>query len=237
MEIDYKLFQEEEDKKDHKSPKYEKQNKIFYISFLLMLLCFIIFYLFITNESKEIKSKKNNEEIIVFVNKLNKTTKSSSNWKKWKIDKFSNIFNIWNYYSIYDDYIGTPYNITNKIKEFFNVNITTDIFDLNNYIRIRDYFGLDFDLNRTIKNGIMILSFISGDTLIDMVFDNKYFERLRKYKNILKLNNVAKFISLCFITFFGQSLSFNEIQQSIIDWYEFLGYDNIENNNQTLMLK
>ena len=160
MENDYQLFKdEEEEKKEHKPPKYEKQNKIFYISFLLILLCFIIFYFFITYESKEIKSTKNNEEIIVFVNTLNKTTKSSSNWKKWNIDKLSYVFDVW--YKIYDDYIVT-YNITNTIKEFFNANITTNIFDVNNYIRIRDFFGLDFDLESTIKNGVMILSFISG---------------------------------------------------------------------------
>ena len=144
------------------------------------------------------------------------------------------IFNIW--YKIYDDYIVT-YNITNTIKEFFNANITTNISDVNNYIRIRDFFGLDFDLESTIKNGVMILSFISGDTLIDMIFDNKFFARLSKYKNILKLNNVCKFIILCFITYFGQSLSYKAIIQSIIDWYNSLGYDDIENYNQTLMLK
>ena len=69
------------------------------------------------------------------------------------------IFNIW--YKIYDDYIVT-YNITNTIKEFFNGNITTNISDINNYINIRDFFGLGFDLESTIKNGVMILSFISG---------------------------------------------------------------------------
>ena len=69
------------------------------------------------------------------------------------------IFNIW--YKIYDDYIVT-YNITNTIKEFFNGNITTNISDINNYINIRDFFGLGFDLESTIKNGVMILSFISS---------------------------------------------------------------------------
>ena len=182
MESNYTLYQDEEERKkeDYKALKKENSNKKIYISFFLMALCFIIFYCFNDNKTNNIEKMNKNGQIIAFINKINKTTTSSSNRKSWNIDKYINILK---FLSKYDDYIENCANFTNKVKEFFDLNITTDDFDLNNYIKIKDYLGLDFTIEKAVENGLFILYIIEGDVIMDFIFDKKYFSRLRQKKN------------------------------------------------------
>jgi hypothetical protein len=236
MEFNYTLYQDEEERKkeDYKALKTENNNKKFYISFFLVVAFFIIFYCFNVNKTNSIEKINKNDQIIAFINKMNKTTGSPSNRKSWNIDKYINIFK---FLSKYDDYIENCANFTNKVKEFFNLNITTDIFDLNNYIKIKDYLGLDFTLENTIENGLFILYIIDGDAVMDFIFDRKYFSRLRKYKKFFSWRFFI-FIMLSLITYFGQSNSYELIKQYIAECYNALRYgDSLDNNNQTLILK
>ncbi len=115
MEIDYSLFEDQKEinKENYNSNDYkQKKNiKIFILS-ILIILGFIILYTNIIENYTEIHPLENNE-IIAFVNKYNKTGNS------WNIlNKFNKVFKIYKLYNYYDTYIGTPLNITNKIKEF-----------------------------------------------------------------------------------------------------------------------
>ena len=77
-----------------------------------------------------------------------------------------------------------------------------------------------------IDSGTFILNLIIDDDILDIVFDNQYFARLNRHQRILTKKLVI-FISLCFITFYEQSLSYNEIQQSILDWYNSLDIEKL----------
>ena len=223
MENDYSLFEEkiEMKKENNISKDFKKENntKIFIV--ILIILGLIIFYNSIKNNINEIQTL-DNKEIIVLANKFNNTK------KPWNIlNKFTKIFELYRLYNLYDDYIGTPLNITNKIKEFYNLNLTLDIFDLENYIKIKDFLGIDGDLKEAMVNGAFALSLIKGTDIFTIIFEKEFFMKLLKNKKLLSLN-IAQFLLLTAIFYFAQQIDYKDILSYAYEFYK--QYYNFEEN-------
>ena len=244
MEIDYSLFKDENEKiKEIREEVYKKgNNKIAIIIPFVIFLCLILVSYYSIDKSNKNQSLEN-KETILFLNKLNKTTpatetqKSKYFWKNWKFDKLAYVFDLYNFYRIYNDYVGTPLNITSKIQEFFKANITLDITDLDNYIKIKNYLGLDnITLEKTIEGGIFVLTLIFEEEFFKIKFEKEYFIKLLQNKNIIRLG-IAQFILLSTILYFGQSNDYSEIISYAKDLFYSLVYNNNKENNNTLLLK
>ena len=62
------------------------------------------------------------------------------------------------------------------MESFLKANITTDIFDLDNYIKIKNYIGLDGNLTKIVENGILILTlFIGPGDILQIIFEKEFF--------------------------------------------------------------
>lgn len=227
MDNDYSLFEEKiEMKKENnisKDLKKENTTKIF-IVILIVILALIVFYNSIKNNTTEIQSL-DNKDLIVLINKLN-NTKSSR-----KLNRFTSIFDIHTLYNLYDDYIGKPLNITNKIKEFLNLNLTSDIFDLDNYNKIKDFLDIDGDLIESIEDGIFVLSLIKGTEDLTIIFEKDFFKQLFKILKIIPFR-FAEFIFLVGLFYFGKKLDYTEIMNYA--YYFYNSYSNVEENSTSL---
>ena len=112
MDIDYSLFKDSKENETEKEKIYFNNSKEKIKIYIMLILLFLfIIYIFFKKNSVE-KSIEEEKEIIVLVKKKGNITEVPS----WNLlDKFNNIFNLYRLYDIYDEYIGTPFNITNKI--------------------------------------------------------------------------------------------------------------------------
>ena len=235
MENDYSLFKDIKEKEaDVEIVKMNFNNtneriKIFVI-LNLILLVLILIYISLKENSFKNPSVEDKEKI-VFIKKFGNETEVS----RWTyLDKFNNIFNLYRLYNIYDDYIGAPFNITNKIKDFFNLNLTTDIFDLDNYIKIKNYVDLDGRLEKIIDNGLFVLSLIIDTDLLNIIFDKNYFNNLLKAKKKFPIK-IAQFILLSLIFYYYDSLNYEEIISYATNFYNNLVYAPNEPSNTTLL--
>ena len=122
------------------------------------------------------------KELIHFLSNVNKTkTTEINNKNNWNsiLKYFDANFKLYKFYEIYEKYIDEPFNVTGRVSEFFNYNLTRDIFDLNNYIKIKDYLGLNGDVKRIVENGVLVLSLVLDTDIINIRFEKQYFINLK----------------------------------------------------------
>ena len=214
--------------KEEKKEKYtninEKMLTTIFIAFLILLSLFFFLNIFY-RERESISLEFNvNNEIISFINKRNNSIvkKSSSNGWNWYnlkefIPDFQDIV-----IPLYDFVIPSKFNSSNIIN-LFN-NLTNNTFDINNYIKIKDFCGLDVSLTSVVTSGILVINFIIDTVGVEMKFDKNI---LLKFSNVNALS--LSFKLLAFLTFsiiFNYCDNFNiEKMKSFI--YEL--YNSIQN--------
>ena len=220
MDIDYSLFKDSTETKTEKIEKKESKKEIIAIP-LIILIAFILLY---SNSSKTQPLEK--KELIHFLSNVNKTkTTEINNKNNWNsiFKYFDAIFKLYKFYEIYEKYIDEPFNVTGRVSEFFNYNLTRDIFDLNNYIKIKDYLGLNGDVRRIVENGVLVLSLVLDTDIINIRFEKQYFFNLLKGNKKFPLN-IRRFIILSFVFYFADEINVN----SIIEYANNLYYYGID---------
>ena len=206
--MEYSLFQDKEETVEEKMKEKEKYTNInekmlttIFIVFLILLILFFFLSLFY-RESESISLEFNvNNEIISFINKRNNSivNKYSSNgWSWYNLKKFIPDFQEIAI-SLYDYVIPSKFNSSNIIN-LFN-NLTSNTFDIDNYIKIKDFCGLDVSLASVVTSGILVINFIIDTVGVEMKFDKKL---LLKFSNVNALS--LSFKLLAFLTF---SIIFN----------------------------
>jgi len=220
--MEYTLFQDkeeivEEKVKEEKKEKYtninEKMLTTIFIAFLILLSLFFFLSLFY-RESESFSLEFNvNNEIISFINKGNNSIvkKSTSNgWRWYNLEQFiPNFQDI--VISLYDFVIPSKFNSSNILNLFNNLNNNT--FDINNYIKIKDFCGLDVSLTSVVTSGILVINFIIDTVGVEMKFDKKL---LLKFINVNALS--LSFKLLAFLTF---SIIFNYCDNFSIEKMEY----------------
>ena len=209
------------------------KNKFIILCLLFFGLIILYNYVLYNKDNSDMIQSYENKENVYFISKFNNTKAPKTYWNY--LDKFYSIYGL---YQLCDNYL----NITYRIKEFFQTNITTDIFDLNNYIKIKEYLGLDGNITKVIENGVLVLTFIIGPEILNFRFEKQFFIDLL-LRNKLKLGlGIGQFLLLSGLLYFGHDLSISP--ENIIDYAKQFFYqiinlndDNDEINNSTLILK
>ena len=121
-----------------------------------------------------------------------------------------------------DEYI--PSNITSYIIDFFKRNLTDDIFNIENYNKIKNLIGLDGNLTTIMNNGIFILTlFIGSEDILEIKFEEQYFDNLLKKKKTFSLK-IGQFILLSALYYFCNKIDYKVIISYAYDCYYKLIY-------------
>ena len=206
--MEYSLFQDKEEIVEEKMKEKQKYTNInekmlttIFIAFLMLLSLFFFLSLFY-RESESISLEFNvNNEIISFINKRNNSIAkkySSNGWSWYNLKEFIPDFQDI-VVSLYDFVIPSKFNSSNIIN-LFN-NLTSNTFDIDNYIKIKDFCGLDVSLTSVVTSGILVINFIIDTVGVEIKFDKKL---LLKFSNVNALS--LSFKLLAFLTF---SIIFN----------------------------
>ena len=203
MEIDYSLFKDSKENEIEKGILYNYKAKIAIYIILILMFLFIIYIFLIKDSIKNSNTIEEEKEIIFLVKKGNNTEVS-----RWKFfDKFNTIFELYRLYDFYDEYIGTPLNITNQIKEFFSINLSKDIFDIENYIKIKNYLRIDGKIETFIENGVLVLGLFVGTDILNIKFDKNFLYNLLKSRKKFTLQ-IGQFLLLSLIFYFYNNVDY-----------------------------
>ena len=221
MEIDYSLFKdkkENEFKEEIKKDNFEsinKENKLKIYTFICIILLFLILLYISVKDNSNIESYTKSKETIILLNKNKSITKNS----KWNyLEKFNTIFELYQFYN----FVGSCVNISYYVESFLKANITTDIFDLDNYIKIKNYIGLDGNLTKTVENGILILTlFIGPGDIFQIVFEKEYFLKILN-KPIRLCLKKAQFLLLSAIVYFHNIIDYETIISYAYSYYKYI---------------
>ena len=221
MEIDYSLFKDKKEnelkegikKNNYKSIKQENKLKIY--TFICIILLFLILLYISVKDNSNIESYTKSKETIILLNKNRSITKNS----KWNyLEKFNSIFELYQFYN----FVGSIVNISYYVESFLKANITTDIFDLDNYIKIKNYIGLDGNLTKIVENGILILTLYFGPgDIIQIIFEKEFFlKMLNKPKRFCF--KTAQFLLLSAIFYFQNIIDYETIISYAYSYYKYI---------------
>jgi len=223
--MEYSLFKDKEEKekekekgKDIYSNINEQMLTTISITFLILLSLFFFLSLFY-RESEPISLEFNgNNEIISFINKKNNSIAKKSSSKGWWynlkefIPDFQDIV-----IKLYDFVIPSDFNSTN-ILNLFN-NLTSNITDIDNYIKIKDFCGLDVSLSSVVVSGIFVIQFIIDTVGVEMRFDKKFLLKFNNFNAISLTFKLLAFLTFSIIFNYYDDFNIEKMKSFIYELY------------------
>jgi len=118
---------------------------------------------------------------------------------------------------LYDFVIPSDFNSTN-ILNLFN-NLTSNITDIDNYIKIKDFCGLDVSLSSVVVSGIFVIQFIIDTVGVEMRFDKKFLLKFNNFNAISLTFKLLAFLTFSIIFNYYDDFNIEKMKSFIYELY------------------
>ena len=119
--------------------------------------------------------------------------------------------------SLYDYVIPSKFNSTNIIN-LFN-SLTRDILDIDNYNKIKDFYGLDINLEDLMINGIFAMQFIIDFAHIEMKFDKTFYLTFSNFNSASLTFKLLAFLTFSNIFYYYDNFTLEEMKDFVYNFF------------------